>query len=1293
MKTRSRFYVIAIVLALVYTCTMSAVLANTKVLENRYIVELQTPETSSMAAGISQNVAAKRTSIESMQHVFLQSMQSSLPSVAVKRQFSTLINAIEVKAEKDDVEKLLARPEVKNIYPVKLRYGHLDASHQIINSVEAWTLLGGQSEAGKDIKIAIIDSGIRPENPMFDDSGFTEPDLSDNLWLQQNPDYCRKDGGDPNFCNNKVIIARVFVPTDDAIFPIGPDDMTPLDINRHGTHVAGIAAGNPVSITYEGVDVDISGVAPGARLMVYKALFDNSGIVIGTDAMLLEALEAAVKDGADVINNSWGSIQTGTPEDSVFASVFAEAEAQGVVIVSSAGNNGGFSTGINCPGCIEAGLTVANSFHGRVFGHQISYGNNSLVGSAGETLQVFSDLTGPLTRLSASDFPMNNVCSPLPPLALQNQVVLMEYSNQCFFFDFVSNIEQAGAKALLLYESPLFAGNSMRPFRQFSHTGELPVLGLTQKAANALIALDGNTETQISITGTREALVDAEAVNQLNPGSSTGPNLNPNVLKPDITAPGTDILSAAAPEPDIGFPFNSPALPPGSPPVASGEPAYAMLSGTSMSSPQVAGAAALLKQAFPQWDAVQIKTALTSTSDKVVLSGDGSATPFQQGAGLMNIAAAMNTKMTFAQSSHANGACIGSCSFTNTIKNVTDEPLEISLDVTLDTPEAAVFVANGYLALTEQNGTSPSADIAFTIDTSDVAPGTWVFGDVTVSANGHEQRLPIAVFANDNSDTGILSTSLTELSNGEVEARTRIRNLGFEEAPRLNVTVPDFAAIDASSLNVTLENGESSELRLSDSGELIWQGELNAGQLALNSTLPWGNQTLKDKGVSPVQCAEGCMNFSKNVSFSFEYLGDTYSGLTVSSNGFIVVGETPLTPFDMVPPNAFPSEDNVNNIIAPLWANFDLKDPQDPFDQGNGALYIDTVIRDGSRYLIVEWHGVSQFGFDDAGSAETYTFQVIIKENSDEITFNYINVNTLPYAIIGAENHDATLGVTYYNGQDNSNLPLPIVQDSVSLALSGQPSGSAEINYIISLPEQLVTTATDQFLMEEDTIATFDVLQNDGTPLDVVVSANLQALALPTTAKRLFKRTSPTPDESKLTVVDGPLSGTATVESGKVRYQPNSQFFGTDSFWYQVSSADDVLSLPTQVFVTVTPVNDAPVILPVETQTVALGDSVTITVNGQDYDGDSLTWGWQQTGGPQVTLSANANTLNVSTANLDESTTLVFSVTASDGQATSSAVTAQVRVESQISGGGSSFWILLLCIVGFIFGVKKGLSE
>src|SRR5690606_16581026 len=123
-------------------------------------------------------------------------------------------------------------------------------------------MLGGQDAAGKGVNVAIIDTGIDFAHPMFADNGH------DPIATPVTDDYCALNAG---VCNDKIAVARYY-PAPDSVHPSEFID-SPQDYNGHGSHVAGTSAGNPVSTTFNGVALNFSGVAPGANLMIYKALY------------------------------------------------------------------------------------------------------------------------------------------------------------------------------------------------------------------------------------------------------------------------------------------------------------------------------------------------------------------------------------------------------------------------------------------------------------------------------------------------------------------------------------------------------------------------------------------------------------------------------------------------------------------------------------------------------------------------------------------------------------------------------------------------------------------------------------------------------------------------------------------------------------------------------------------------------------------------------------------------------------------------------------------------------------
>ena len=222
---------------------------------------------------------------------------------------------------------------------------HLDmfSTPQQIGAPTLWGQVGGQSNAGAGVKVAIVDSGIFVRhdaggaytgNACFNDTGYTAP--------------AGFPKGDTRFTNNKVIVARTYFRPDDP--PIAGEDTAIQGTNAaspHGTHVAGTVAcdaGTPVDVQRR--DVPITGVAPHAYLMNYRVFYPSQSTEDFQNGNaytveLVKAIEDAVKDGADVISNSWGASYQNTlawPDPMIQAA--DDAVDAGVVMVFANGNAG-----------------------------------------------------------------------------------------------------------------------------------------------------------------------------------------------------------------------------------------------------------------------------------------------------------------------------------------------------------------------------------------------------------------------------------------------------------------------------------------------------------------------------------------------------------------------------------------------------------------------------------------------------------------------------------------------------------------------------------------------------------------------------------------------------------------------------------------------------------------------------------------------------------------------------------------------------------------------------------------
>jgi subtilisin family serine protease len=279
--------------------------------------------------------------IASAQHALETEIESTLPDAQIRWHYKLVANGMAVVVPRSQLGRLTALPGVAKVYPSVRYRPQLDRSVPQIGAPTLWG--AGLENAGQGMKIAIIDEGIDQRHPFFSPAGYTMP-----------AGYPK---GQTAYTTAKVIVARAFPPAR----PTWKNASKPFDpeLSSHGTHVAGIAAGNANTLA-EGTR--ISGVAPRAYLGNYKALTIPTDADVGLDGNspeLAAAIEAAVADGMDVINMSLGEPEIEPSRDIVVQALTAAARA-GVVSVVAAGNDfNDFGRGsIGSPGSAPDAITV-----------------------------------------------------------------------------------------------------------------------------------------------------------------------------------------------------------------------------------------------------------------------------------------------------------------------------------------------------------------------------------------------------------------------------------------------------------------------------------------------------------------------------------------------------------------------------------------------------------------------------------------------------------------------------------------------------------------------------------------------------------------------------------------------------------------------------------------------------------------------------------------------------------------------------------------------------------------------
>ncbi len=490
-----------------------------------------------------------------------------------------------------------------------------------------WEQLGGVDSAGDGIIIGDIDTGIWPESLSFSDrTGLNGNGTQDGkLAYQQIPGWHGKCTPGEEFtasmCNQKLIGAQWF----DQGFggDAGVDASMPWefvsarDYGGHGTHTASTAGGNN-GVPTTGVASafgPISGMAPHARIAMYKALWEIApGQGSGYNSDLVAAIDQAVADGVDVINYSISGTSTNF-RDPVEIS-FMYAAAAGIFVAESAGNSGPATSTVAHPDPWTT--TVAAGTHNRsIEGGSVTLGNGVTYTGIGYLLTA-----GPLPLIDAgaaglagADPAKLALCfgvdddgvARLDPAKVAGKIVVCNRGSNVLV-NKAQAVKDAGGAGMVLVNTP--TSSNTLPFVAYAIPAvHLPVSAYAPIKAYAATAGATATINAANIVFTTPAPFTASF-------SSRGPLLaSGDLLKPDLIAPGQDILAAVAPPGNSGRDFD-------------------LYSGTSMSSPHVAGVAALLKDLHPAWSPMMIKSALMTTGYDVL---DGPNTNplviFSQGAG------------------------------------------------------------------------------------------------------------------------------------------------------------------------------------------------------------------------------------------------------------------------------------------------------------------------------------------------------------------------------------------------------------------------------------------------------------------------------------------------------------------------------------------------------------------------------------------------------------------------------------------------------------------------------------
>ncbi|WP_067018612.1 S8 family serine peptidase [Streptomyces dysideae] len=470
---------------------------------------------------------------------------------------------------------------------------------------------GGEKRAGEGLIVGVLDTGIDTNNPSLQALSSTpDADVIAKKW--KGSCDVGQDIEHRVTCNNKVIGAQWFRK---GIAEPGPTDWaSPMDAEAHGTHTATTAAGNidvPATVPDSGISGRISGIAPASRIAAYKVCWSPGCATVD----LVAGIDRAVADGVDVINYSLGGPAQSTtePED---VAMFNAAKA-GVFVSASSGNAGPNTASNTIPWV----TTVAASTHDVGYRTTVTLGNGKAytgVGISASAVPSAPLIDGAKAAKSGVDATKAAQCQAdaLDPDKVKGAIVVCARGVNARI-DKSAQVKAAGGVGMVLY-------NVSSADEEVADAHTIPSTHLDQASGEAVKAYADRT-------GATAELGAAQGVKQAGSmiaGFSSGgpdPLSGGDLLKPDITAPGVDVVAGTTPGGEGG--------------AFKGD--QGIMSGTSMSAPHVAGLALLIKGLHPDWSPMEVKSALMTTAttkdsagDAIRRSGsDSPATPLDYGAG------------------------------------------------------------------------------------------------------------------------------------------------------------------------------------------------------------------------------------------------------------------------------------------------------------------------------------------------------------------------------------------------------------------------------------------------------------------------------------------------------------------------------------------------------------------------------------------------------------------------------------------------------------------------------------